>query len=111
MLEKVFFNLLDNSIRHGETVSKIRVSAHSQGDNLIIVWEDNGVGIVEDEKDHIFDRGYGKNTGLGMFLAREILSLTDIAIIENGTAGKGARFEMSIPRESYRIEQEKEYLT
>lgn len=101
MLEKVFFNLLDNSLRHGKTVSEIRVSARKEGDDLIVVWEDNGVGIAHDEKEQIFERGYGKNTGLGMFLAREILSLTDITIIENGNPGEGARFEMRIPRESF----------
>ena len=104
MLEKVFFNLLDNSIRHGETVSEIRVSAHREGDGLIVVWEDNGAGVAEDEKEKIFERGFGKNTGLGLFLVREILSLTDITIGENGKPGKGARFEMRIPRESFRIE-------
>ncbi|PWR69521.1 PAS domain S-box protein [Methanospirillum stamsii] len=103
MLEKVFFNLLDNSIRHGMTVSEIRVSARNEDDFLFVLWEDNGVGIAEDEKEKIFERGFGKNTGLGMFLVREILSLTDITIIENGEPGVGARFEMRIPRESYRI--------
>ncbi|KAF5091538.1 PAS domain S-box protein [Methanospirillum sp.] len=102
MLEKVFFNLLDNSLRHGETVSEIRVSARKEGDFLIVVWEDNGVGIADNEKEKIFERGFGKNTSLGMFLVREILSLTDIRITENGKPGTGARFEMKIPRESYR---------
>jgi signal transduction histidine kinase len=103
MLEKVFFNLLDNSLRHGETVSEIRVSARKEGDFLIVVWEDNGVGIADNEKEKIFERGFGKNTSLGMFLVREILSLTDIRITENGKPGTGARFEMKIPRESYRV--------
>ena len=105
MLEKVFFNLLDNSIRHGETVSRIRISTREEGDDLIVVWEDNGVGISEEEKEKIFDRGFGKNTGLGMFLVREILFLTDIMITENGIPGEGARFEMRVPRESYRIKR------
>ena len=97
MLKKVFFNLLDNSVRHGERVTKIRVSAHESDDNLIIVWEDNGVGIAEEEKEQIFERGFGKNTGLGMFLVREILALTDISIRETGVPGTGARFEISVP--------------
>ncbi|NTV83865.1 MAG: hypothetical protein HGA23_06130 [Bacteroidales bacterium] len=80
MLEKVFFNLLDNSIRHGQYVTKITIGSHISGDNLIITWEDNGIGIHEDEKEKIFERGYGKNTGLGLFLSREILSITGITI-------------------------------
>ena len=45
--------------------------------NEIIVCEDDGGGIPLENKEKIFDRGFGKNTGLGLFLAREILSLPE----------------------------------
>jgi sensor histidine kinase regulating citrate/malate metabolism len=38
----------------------------------------NGVGIQLDEKQKIFEKGYGQNTGFGLFLAREILAITGI---------------------------------
>ncbi len=101
LLGKVFYNLLDNAVRHGERVTVISVSAHETADGLVLVWEDNGVGISQEIKDKIFDRGFGKNTGLGLFLIREILSITGITIRENGILGKGARFEMRIPRGAY----------
>ena len=104
MLEKVFLNLLDNSIRHGQWVTEIRISTHESDDNLMVVWEDNGVGIPLEEKEKIFERGFGKNTGLGMFLVREILSLTGISIIENGIPGKGARFEIILRKGAYRYQ-------
>ena len=103
MLEKVFSNLLENSIRHGEHVTEIRVSSHRSGGNLVLVWEDNGIGIATGEKEQIFERGFGKNTGLGMFIAREILSLTGITITETGVPCKGARFEITVPEGAYRI--------
>lgn len=103
MLGKVFSNLLDNSLRHGERVHEIRVSAHESADDLIVVWEDNGVGIPVVEKELIFKRGYGKNTGLGLFLVKDILSLTGITITETGD-GSGARFEIHVPKGSYRRE-------
>jgi PAS domain S-box-containing protein len=103
MLEKVFFNLIDNAVRHGERVTEIRVSSHHSGEDLVVVWEDNGVGIAADEKELIFERGFGKNTGLGMFLVREILSLTGITFAEAGEPGVGARFEITIPHGSWRI--------
>ena len=68
MLEKVFSNLLDNSIRHGEHITEIRVSAQMLSGDLVVIWEDNGIGIAADEKEQIFERGFGKNTGLGLFL-------------------------------------------
>ena len=51
----------------------------------------------------IFERGFGKNTGLGLFLVREILAITGITIRETGTAGTGARFEITVPRGRYRV--------
>jgi PAS domain S-box-containing protein len=106
MFEKVFFNLLDNSVRHGQTTTGIRVSARETGDGLDIVWEDNGIGIPDSEKMLIFERGYGKNTGFGMFLVREILGLTGISIRETGIPGKGARFEMSVSEGMFRYQSD-----
>jgi|WetSurMetagenome_2_1015567.scaffolds.fasta_scaffold01136_3 PAS domain S-box-containing protein len=103
MLEKVFFNLLDNAIRHGEHVSRITVSCIESPDGLELVWEDNGTGVAMGEKELIFERGFGKNTGLGLFLVREILSLTGMTIRETGTEGTGARFEIQVPPASFRF--------
>jgi PAS domain S-box-containing protein len=103
ILAKVFSNLLDNTLRHGENVSTIRISSHLSGEQLIVVWEDDGAGVPSTEKEKIFDQGYGKNTGLGLFLAREILGITGITIRETGTVGKGARFEIAVPMGAYRV--------
>jgi len=102
MLEKVFHNLVDNSLRHGGKVTEIRLAAHPDNSGLMITYEDNGAGIPAAEKEKIFERGYGKNTGLGLFLAREILSTTGMTISETGVEGKGARFEIHVPENTYR---------
>ncbi len=94
LLEKVFFCLLDNSERHGKTVSKCRFSCREDEDALFIEYEDNGVGIDSHEKLRIFDRGYGKNTGYGLFLAKEILAMSGVTITETGIYGEGVRFEI-----------------
>ena len=101
LLGNVFYNLLENAVRHGEKVTTITVKSHETDSGLVLVWEDNGAGVQKDEKEKIFDRGFGKNTGLGLFLIREILSITDIMIEENGTPGEGARFEITVPRGAY----------
>ncbi len=102
MLEKVFYNLLDNSLRHGDHTTKIRVSAGDSPEGLVVRWEDDGSGVPDEEKEKIFLQGYGKNTGLGLFISREILSFTGITIRETGT-GNGARFEITVPESAYRI--------
>ena len=91
MINKVFSNLFDNAVRHGETVTDIQVSCEKAADTLIITVEDNGEGIPLDEKQKIFEKGFGRNTGFGLFLVREILAITGISIHETGRHGKGAR--------------------
>jgi PAS domain S-box-containing protein len=102
MLERVFSNLFDNAIRHGERVTMVTLRCEQDRDDLVIIVEDNGVGIPSEEKETIFIRGYGKNTGLGLFLAREILAITGISIRETGVPGEGARFVIRVPKGMYR---------
>lgn len=106
MIGKVFYNFIQNALRHGEQVTWITFSCAGSGDDLIIFCEDNGVGIAEKDKSHIFKKGFGKDSGLGLFLIREILSITGITIQETGVPGNGARFEMTVPRDMYRRNHE-----
>jgi signal transduction histidine kinase len=103
LLEKVFYNLFDNAIRHGESVSHIRMYCNLDGPDLVLVFGDDGVGVPPENKDRIFRRGYGCNTGLGLYLTREILAITRIEITETGEYEKGARFEIRIPPGNYRF--------
>ena len=103
LLGRVFHHLLDNAIRHGERVTAIKGFFQRSGSALILVIEDDGIGIPGNEKEAIFKRRYYKNTGLGLFLAQEILSMTNLSIRETGTPGNGARFEIAVPKGSYRF--------
>jgi len=104
LVQKVFFNLLDNSLRHGGTeMTRIRFSYRETKSGLEILYEDDGAGIPDDEKDMIFERGYGKNTGFGLFFIREILAITAITITENGEPGNGARFVITVPAGAWRV--------
>ncbi|MDD1718070.1 MAG: ATP-binding protein, partial [Methanoregulaceae archaeon] len=69
---------------------------------LTVTVSDNGTGVPDGEKEKIFRRGYGKATGLGLFLAREILSITGMTIRETGIPGAGARFEIMVPPGMFR---------
>jgi signal transduction histidine kinase len=102
MIRKVFYNLIDNALRHGDHVSRIAFSVQEDPGGLVIVCEDDGVGVPPQDKDKIFTKGFGRDSGLGLFLIREILSITKITIRETGDYGKGARFEMLVPKGDYR---------
>jgi PAS domain S-box-containing protein len=102
LIARVFYNLIDNTVMHGGKITTIGFSLQEQNGNQIIVCEDDGDGVPAGEKEQLFDRGFGKHTGLGLYLAREILSITGISIRENGEPGKGARFEIIVPERNYR---------
>jgi PAS domain S-box-containing protein len=103
LTSKVIYNLFENALRHGGHATRIQLSSAGQPDGtLAFIVEDNGNGVKDEEKELIFHRGFGKNTGLGLTLSRDILAVTGITITENGVFGKGARFEIRIPPAAWR---------
>jgi len=110
LLEKVFFNLVDNALRYGEKITEIRFSGREDEEGFTLVCEDDGVGIPAHVKEAIFRREYYKNTGLGLYLSCEILAITGLSIRETGRPGEGARFEVVAPRGVYRVIKKRERL-
>jgi PAS domain S-box-containing protein len=102
LLEKVFFNLIDNSVRYGNGLTKIDFSIEFTFSGITLICSDDGGGIPPAEKENIFNRKYFRNTGFGLFLSREILAITGLVIAETGEYGVGARFEIIIPKGSFR---------
>jgi len=106
---KAMYNLLENALRHGGSVTAIRITTDERTDGtLVVAFEDDGAGIGDEEKEKIFGYGYGKNTGFGLAFSRDILSVTDIGIRETGTAGTGARFEILVPPRARRPVEDEE---
>ncbi|QSZ68276.1 PAS domain S-box protein [Methanofollis aquaemaris] len=99
LFDRVFYILLENSLRHGKGVTEVKFRVEGS----LVVYEDNGCGVPDREKKRIFDLGYGKNTGFGLYLARRILTVTGIRIREEGKPGTGARFVLSIPQDQIRF--------
>ncbi|PKL66005.1 MAG: hypothetical protein CVV32_02125 [Methanomicrobiales archaeon HGW-Methanomicrobiales-3] len=105
LIGKVFYNLIENTLRHGGEVSLISLDARETGDGLVISYRDNGAGVDAADKRYLFQKGFGKNTGLGLFLSREILSITGIMIDETGEPERGVCFEIRVPKGAYRMEE------
>ncbi len=104
MIGKVFYNLIDNALRHGGEVTRITFSCRQEGSAMVLICEDDGRGILEKDKQHIFTKGFGRDSGLGLFLIHEILAITGITIRECGIPGTGARFEMMVFEGRFRQE-------
>ena len=102
LIARVFANLVENVVRHGQGATMVRFSAVDRGGEVAILCEDDGIGVPAEKKERIFERGYGENTGFGLFLVREILQITGIAIHETGAPGEGARFELTMPASAAR---------
>ncbi len=103
LFEKVVYNIIDNSLRYGGGISTIQVGCWHEGEVLTWSINDDGAGIPVGDKSRIFNKGFGKNTGLGLFLAREILAITGMCIKETGNPGSGARFEIMVPAGMFRF--------
>ncbi|MDD2253612.1 MASE3 domain-containing protein [Methanoculleus sp.] len=104
MVKKVFYNLIDNAVRHGGKVTEIRFSCAKSGQDLTIFCEDDGTGIPDGEKEAIFRKTYKRRYGHGLFLVSEILGITGMTIRETGVFGEGARFEVRVPGGGWREE-------
>jgi PAS domain S-box-containing protein len=105
MFERVVYNLIDNCIRHSGGARRLAIRSQERDGRLLISFADDGAGIADEDRGHLFERGFGKNTGYGLFLSREILGITGIQIEERGRQGEGAVFEMTVPRGDWRREK------
>jgi PAS domain S-box-containing protein len=100
LLRQVFYNLIDNTLKYGKKVSVIRVHYRDEGNQLKLVYEDDGVGIPSGEKKNLFQKGYGKGTGYGLYLIKRICEAYGWRIRETGKQGQGAQFTMAIPQKA-----------
>jgi PAS domain S-box-containing protein len=99
LLGQLFYNLVDNSLKYGEKIKTITVYYEEKNkDKLKLVYEDDGVGISESEKKKLFQEGYGRGTGYGLYSIRKICEGYGWNIEETGKKGEGAQFTITIPR-------------
>jgi len=99
LLERAFHNLAINSVKHSVKGKKMEISCEVRPEGLVVVFQDDGVGISAMRKEEIFESERGHR---GLFLVRSILDITGIKIKENGVEGQGARFEILVPKGRYR---------
>jgi PAS domain S-box-containing protein len=99
LLEKVFHNLIGNALKHGGKVSTVRIHSRREDGHMVLVCEDDGNGIPEDKKKSILEGRLGR----GLYLVKEILAITGMTVEETGVEGRGARFEIRVPNDKYRM--------
>ncbi len=101
LLEEMFSNLITNSIQHSNC-SKIRISSRTEEDECIVSIEDDGIGIPDDTKDKVFERGFKRGrragTGLGLYMVKEIAESYGGSVEVMDSELGGARFDVYLKR-------------
>lgn len=105
MFRKVIRNILENASKHSVSAKECRVSYREAANGLDVIIEDDGQGIPEKFRPRLFQRGQGSNTGLGLYLSREILAIDGMGLEETSSPGQGARFVLHIPSGRYRFKE------
>lgn len=103
VIAKVFSHLIDNTKVHGQKATRIHISCYENADGLVLVYEDDGVGIPDEQKKELFLRNVGAPTGFSLFFIHDLLEVSEMTIRETGVHGEGVRFEIGIPRGIYRF--------
>jgi PAS domain S-box-containing protein len=101
LLTQLFYNLIDNTLKYGEKTTLIRFHYEKlDGNHLKLIYEDNGVGIPNQMRSNLFQKGYGKGTGYGLYLIKRICESYGWTLQETGKQGVGAQFTITIPQVS-----------
>jgi two-component system, NarL family, sensor kinase len=103
-LERVFANLLANAINHSPRGAKVEVRLGTQGGQQVVKVMDTGAGIQPDEMPRLFDRFYqgesdrqASGSGLGLYLARQIVEAHEGTIWAENRSPQGAIFGFRLP--------------
>jgi PAS domain S-box-containing protein len=104
-LGQLFFNLIENSLKHGKNVSQIKIHYEEGKDRLKLFYEDNGIGIPKADKPKLFNWGFttSNGSGYGLPLIKSMMAIYGWTIEEEGEPGKGAKFVMTIPNTQFTI--------
>jgi signal transduction histidine kinase len=100
LLRQIFYNLVDNSLKHGKNVTQISFRYNEGKNSLQLIYDDNGCGIPKNEKKHVFEEGYGKGTGYGLYLIKKTCDAYGWTIKETGSEGNGAKFTFTLPQKN-----------
>jgi two-component system, NtrC family, sensor histidine kinase KinB len=102
-IQHVFANLLNNALKHTPPGGEVRISASSEGQEVLFVVEDTGPGIAEEYLPHVFEEFFRvpgqelqTDTGLGLAIVKEIIELHGGKIDVESQAGKGAKFTFTL---------------
>jgi signal transduction histidine kinase len=106
MLKNVFINLFSNAIKYSDPGKPIDCFVAIENNELNISIQDHGIGIPEEEQQHLFTRFFRAHnvenipgTGLGLNIVKRYVELMNGRIHFESTLGEGTTFHVHIPLE------------
>ena len=102
-IDRVIFNLLDNSIKYTNPGGTITVSLSNEDKDILVQVADTGIGIPEEHLPHLFNPFYrvtgdSKGSGLGLAIVKTIVETNGGRIWVNSIYGKGSTFAFTLPK-------------
>ena len=104
LLYHVWTNLFSNAVKFTKENGTVSVQCHRANDAIFVAVSDNGAGMDDETKKHIFEKFYQGDTshatagnGLGLSLVKRIVEMMDGRISVDSTLGKGSTFMVSLP--------------
>lgn len=106
LMKQVFSNLIENAIKYSHDESEVIIRSKEDGDKVLVVIEDHGVGIPAEDLPNIFMKFFRshnvktstiKGTGLGLYLANYFVELHKGKILVTSEADKGSVFSVALP--------------
>lgn len=107
IINRILNNLIINIIKHGTDATKMGIELSENEKYIFIEIWDNGVGITEEELNHIFDRLYTveksrstslKNSGLGLTIVKKLVELLDGGISVKSKSFERTSFIINFPK-------------
>jgi PAS domain S-box-containing protein len=103
-LRQVVINLLSNAVKFSDPGSTVTVHAERQNGDLLFQVKDQGIGIAEKDRKHLFERFYRADgevvrggTGLGLYISRQIVEAHGGRIWAESKLGQGSTFSFTLP--------------
>lgn len=107
-VEFIVNQILVNSVKYTkEKEGIIKISANSQGNSVVLIIEDNGVGIIERDLYRIFEKGFtgengrrfGKSTGIGLYLCKRLCDKLGLGLKLESKLNKGTKVRIIFPKD------------
>jgi signal transduction histidine kinase len=113
LVYRIIFNLVENAIKYNVANGKVKIKLRRKNESILLVVEDTGIGIPDEDLPHIFSRFYrvdkarsreAGGSGLGLSIVYDAVKLHNGSVSVEKRKGQGTRFVVTFP--AYAAEEE-----